>query len=172
MKYFFCNLLLVAMFMTSAHAVEIESLHAATIDVQNLPTATEGRSLTINGIVDMSPVVLDVPTLEKFGLSSYQVNDPWLNKQVRYTGVLLASFLQQLGVAKDRSILVIAADGYQFRIPATEYNRWPVLLASQSDAGALGDMGPVRIIFPYDDHDNAKAARNMSVWAVVALTIE
>ena len=89
-----------------------------------------------------------------------------------YIGPLLSDLAAQLGVASDATILVIASDGYRFPLSASEYRRWPVLLATRQDGGSLGDKGPGRIIFPYDDHPMPDQARNMSVWGVIELQVQ
>lgn len=171
--------LMAAAFILLAGIVRLAAGEPAAVEVIAEPAADAGTHqapngdviLQIEGIPNRETIALDARGLAAFGTWGYTVTDPWLNTRVRYTGVLLASLLERLGAPADASVEAIASDGYRFSIPAREYARWPVLLATDSDAGGLGDKGPLRIIFPYDAHDDEQAARNMSVWALERLIL-
>ncbi len=153
----------------AAQAVDVEAVRSPGDIGAALDSAPAGTSLLrVDGVPGSGTVQLDATALEAFGTWAYAVNDPWLNRRVRYTGVLLAG----LSAPDGADVLAVAGDGYRFVIPAREYERWPVLLATDSDAGPLGDKGPVRVIFPYDVHDDVQAARNMSVWRLESLSIQ
>ncbi len=114
-------------------------------------------------------------TLEKLGLVKYTVDDPWLQTQVSYTGILFADLLKYAGSPDSvTAIQVVALDGYAAEIPISEIQKWPVLLATQADGQHINieHNGPTRVIFPYDSYSDITAARNMSVWNIESLEIK
>jgi hypothetical protein len=141
------------------------------------PPASE-PVLTVSGEVSVTnqadTLTFDVSTLEKLRLVKYEVNDPWLQEEVTYTGVLLSDLLEVAGAPDTVSeIRAFALDGYAAQIPVSEIESWPVLLATRSNGAhmTIENSGPTRIIFPYDLHDDVTAARNMSVWNLESLEI-
>jgi hypothetical protein len=133
-------------------------------------TMTGGISETNEG----DTLVFDMETLEKVGLVTYEVSDPWLQDNVFYTGVLLSDLLQVAGVDDTATeVNALALDGYAAPIPFTELEMWPVLLATQVAGSymSIENNGPTRIIFPYDLLDDITAARNMSVWNMEILEV-
>jgi len=141
--------------------VTVEVIAEPAADAGTHPAPTGDAILQVEGVPNQGTIALDARALMAFGTWGYTVTDPWLNARVRYTGVLLASLLERLGAPANATVEAIASDGYRFSIPARGYVRWPVLPATDSNTGSLGDKGPVRIIFPYDAHDDVQAARNM-----------
>jgi len=138
-----------------------------------IPAPTEYIVLTISGNITITnmddTLAFDMPTLEKLGLVKYMVNDPWLQAEVSYTGILFADLLKYAGAPDSvTAIEVIALDGYAAEVPISEIQEWPVLLATQADGQymSIENNGPTRVIFPYDSHSDITAARNMSVWNV------
>jgi hypothetical protein len=113
-------------------------------------------------------------TLEKLGLVSYEVSDPWLLENITYTGVLLSDLLEVANTSDTiTEVFATALDGYAIAIPVSEISAWPVLIATQSNGAhmSIENSGPTRIIFPYDQHDDITGARNMSVWNLESLDV-
>ena len=135
--------------------------------------------LTVSGEVSVTnqadTLTFDMSTLEKLRLVKYEVDDPWLQEEVTYTGVLLSDLLEVAGAPDTVSeVRALALDGYAAPIPISEIKSWPVLLATRSNGEhmTIENSGPTRIIFPYDLHDDVTAARNMSVWNLESLEIK
>jgi hypothetical protein len=157
-----------------------ETVAPAEIQAGNaIPAPANDVVVTLSGNITTSNsdglLELDLPTLEKFGLVQYTVTDPWLREDITYTGVLLADLIE-IAASPDSvtAVTVTALDGYSANIPLAEIQRWPVLLATRANDQYLtiASNGPTRIIFPYDDHQDLTAARNMSVWNIEFLEIK
>jgi hypothetical protein len=137
----------------------------------SIPAPTEAVILTVAGAIDNKnagdSLEFDMPTLEKLGLVKYTVSDPWLDREVTYTGVLMSELLAVAGVPDSATTVhVVALDDYAADIPISEIKAWPILLATRADGDymTVDKSGPTRIIFPYDTYSDITAARNMSVW--------
>ena len=158
---------------------EYEIVVPATINPgDEIPTPFGDVILTITGDISNTnvgnTVQFDMNTLEKLGLVSYEVNDPWLLEQVTYTGVLLSDLLKVVDASDSMTeVFASALDGYEIPIPVSEIEDWPVLIATQSNGShmSIENSGPTRIIFPYDSHNDITDARNMSVWNLESLDI-
>lgn len=121
-----------------------------------------------------SALNFDMDTLEKVGLVSYEVSDPWLREDIIYTGVLLTDLLNVVEASSEMTeVFASALDGYAIPIPNSEIETWPILIATRSNGAymTIENSGPTRIIFPYNHHDDITAARNMSVWNLESLEV-
>ena len=143
-----------------------------------IPAPTNEVVLTLSGQISGANVggalVFDIDTLEKLRLVKYDVDDPWLQEKVTYSGVLLSDLLEVAGAPDTvTEVMAFALDGYAAPIPVSEIESWPVLLATQSNGAhmTIETSGPTRIIFPYDVHNDVTAARNMSVWNLESLEV-
>jgi len=158
---------------------EYEVVAPATLKPgDNIPMPAGEIVLTISGDIsntnDNETITLDIESLEAMGLVSYEVDDPWEQERVAYTGVLLSDLLQVAGASDSTTeIFATALDGYEIPIPIGETEAWPVLIATQSNGSymSIESSGPTRIIFPFERHDDVTAARNMSVWNLESLEI-
>lgn len=143
-----------------------------------IPTPSGDVVLIVTGDVTATnigdTIQFDMNTLEKLGLVSYEVSDPWLQEDITYTGILLSDLLEVANASDTMTeVFATALDGYAIAIPVSEIRRWPVLIATQSNGAhmTIENSGPTRIIFPYDQHDEIIDARNMSVWNLESLDI-
>jgi hypothetical protein len=146
-----------------------------------LPAPAKEGILTISGELTNKntgdTLVLDMATIEKLGLVKYTVKDPWENKQVTYTGVLLADLLKAAGATeKATSIHLTALDDYQVDIVIAKTKEIPMLLATQAD-GQYMDVdhaGPTRIVFPYDTFSDSDLLdyKNLSIWNISRMEIK
>ncbi|GJL83422.1 MAG: oxidoreductase [marine bacterium B5-7] len=157
---------------SDVEVLQVSPMELTKADVRQLNSNPAILSISGNIQSEQKILRLDNETIRKMGLSSYMVRDPWLESRVTYTGVLLSHLLELTASEDYSSVLAIASDGYRYEIPATEIQRWPVLLAIENTPGEFGDKGPLRIIFPYDDHTDITMARNMSVWSVAELVVQ
>ena len=157
-----------------------ETISEATLKPGDvIPAPSEEIVLTILGNLSNpnrgDKLVFDLPTLEKLGLVQYTVPDPWLQRDVTYTGVFLSDVMKAATVSDSiTGVYVVALDGYNSDIPVADIEDWPVILATQSDGQymTIENSGPTRIIYPYDTYPNITDARNRSVWNIERLEIK
>lgn len=160
-------------------AVEYDIVVPASINPgDEIPTPSGEVILIVSGDIAATnasgTIEFDMNTLEKLGLVSYEVSDPWLQEKVTYTGVLLSDLLEVANASATLTdVFATALDDYAISIPASEIEAWPILIATQSNGAymSIENNGPTRIIFPYDRHDDITDARNMSVWNLESLDV-
>ncbi len=163
----------------AGNAVEYDIVVPASINPgDEIPTPSGEVILIVSGDIAATNVSgtieFDMNTLEKLGLVSYEVSDPWLQEKVTYTGVLLSDLLEVANASATLTdVFATALDDYAISIPASEIEAWPILIATQSNGAymSIENNGPTRIIFPYDRHDDITDARNMSVWNLESLDV-
>lgn len=145
---------------------------------QAVPAPSNDVVVTLSGQLNNTNIedtlVFDMQTLESIGLVEYTVPDPWLSEEISYTGVLLTDLLAVADIEEGaQELFVVALDDYATKIPLSDIEEWPVILATRSnnDYMDVANSGPTRIIFPYDKYPNEVQARNMSVWNIKRIEI-
>jgi hypothetical protein len=159
---------------------EYETVQEATLTTGDaVPAPTGDVILTITGDINNinkgDSLVFDLETLESLELVRYTVSDPWQQTEIAYTGVLLSDLLAVAGAGEGATAVnVIALNDYAAEVPISESDKWPVMIATQSDGEymTIDNTGPTRIIFPYDTYDDISAARNMSVWNIGSMEVK
>jgi hypothetical protein len=157
-----------------------ETVQEASLSAGDVVPAPSGEVvLTITGDIanfnEGESLVFDMETLESVGLVRYTVSDPWQQKDVTYTGVLLSDLLAVADLQQGATAVnVVALNDYAAEVPIAESEEWPILLATRADDEYMDvdNSGPTRIIFPYDNYIDLSAARNMSVWNVSSFEIK
>lgn len=154
---------------------------AASIGLDDqIPPPTGDVILTVTGALTKANmdggVAFDMATLEQLGLVRYTVQDPWLDERIEFTGVLLSSLAEAVGVRPEATILhFVALDDYAVDISIADIERWPVLLATQSNGSHMpvDEMGPTRVVFPYDQFPeiNHLAYKDLWIWQVSAIEV-
>jgi len=180
-RRFFFIVLFVFLIVSSAcsESQEFDTLSEASINPgDDIPPPTGPVVLTVSGNIASTnadgAIDFDMNTLEQLGLVGYEVEDPWLQQTVTYSGVLLSDLLEVVNASDTLTeVFAVALDGYAVPIPLKEFEDWPVLIATQSNGSymSIENSGPTRIIFPYDRHNNITEARNMSVWNLEAIEV-
>lgn len=120
-----------------------------------VPPIDENVILTVSGAIRTKnqddALVLDLTSLERFGIAQYTVEDPWLKRNVTYAGVLMSDLMDAIGVASSaREAHMVALNDYEVVVTVEQLKKWPVLLATRADGQTISieDGGPSRIIFP------------------------
>ena len=144
-----------------------------------IPAPTGDAIMTVSGAISVKnsgdTLVLDMATLEKFGLVKYEVSDPWLNTKATYSGVLMSDFLKFVGASPSATTVKFTAlDDYQVDIAISDIQKWPILLATQANGEYMGadNNGPTRIIFPYDTHSEIDQVAYKDLWVWNIKTVE
>lgn len=158
-----------------------EQVSPATLKAGDAIPAPSGEViLTVTGKIDAKnkgdALELDMATLEKFGVVKYDIDDPWMKTSVTYSGVLLSDFLKIVGAASAENIHIVALDDYQIDLTVTEAQKWPVLLATQSNGQymSVAENGPTRIIFPFGRFSNIDIVlyQDLSIWNIKSIEVQ
>lgn len=179
------GLLLTIAVLTTACSAPVAA--AAYIDIapatigaeDSIPAPTGTVVLTVGGEISKSnvgsTVELDMATIEQMGLVRYVVHDPWLDQDLEFTGVLLSTFLATVGASRDATTVAFRAlDDYEVEISTADIERWPIVLATQTNGKAMSleDKGPTRVVFPYDQYPEIDQLRYKDLWIWQLATIE
>jgi len=123
---------------------------------QNLPRPTGTIVLSVKGQISNTNAPgradFDRAMLEALGISSIEATSPWSDGRRKFHGVLARDVMLAVG-AQGQLITATGEDDYSVDIPASDFMRYPVLLALQMDGKylQLRNQGPVLIVYPRDD---------------------
>jgi hypothetical protein len=146
-----------------------------------IPAPTGPVVLTIDGKIGQTNVgetlQFDMATLESIGLVKYDVDDPFLKKNIVYSGPLLSQLLKVAGAASDATTLTLwALDDYSTDMKIADGNKWPVLVATQADGAyiPLDKNGPLISVFPFNDFPEIDHVTydNQWLWALAKITVK
>ena len=95
-----------------------------------------------------------------------------------YTGPLMKDVLAKAGMpATAKEVILVGLDGYQIRVPVSDFTKWEVVLAHTQDGKRLEieTKGPLLVMYPNDKHP--KELRNHAtnikqVWALVSVKVQ
>ena len=95
-----------------------------------------------------------------------------------YTGPLMKDVLAKAGMpATAKEVILVGLDGYQIRVPVSDFMKWEVVLAHTQDGKRLviETKGPLLVMYPNDKHP--KELRNHAtnikqVWALVSVKVQ
>lgn len=131
--------------------------HTGSPDAQNLPRPTGTVVLSVKGQISNTNAPgradFDRTMLEALGISSIEATSPWSDGRRKFHGVLARDVMLAVG-AQGQLITATGQDDYSVDIPASDFMRYPVLLALQMDGKYLHirNQGPVLIVYPRDDY--------------------
>ena len=103
-----------------------------------------------------------------------KVETPWTEGVNSFEGPLGKALLEAVG-SKGTTLHVVALDDYAVDIPAEDFVKYPVILATKKNGVPMPvrDKGPIFVIYPFDT-DKAlfsEAYFNRSVWQVKSIDI-
>lgn len=114
--------------------------------------------------------IADVERMPMVEVSTRTLTD---TVSVTFQGVLLSTFLAEVGAGEADAVTVRAADNYSAVIPRADWTDYPILLATRVEGRPLGprDRGPARIIYPIDDHPELDVPlyTNRAVWLITEI---
>lgn len=162
--------------------VTYETISLPTLQPGNtVPTPTGEVVLTIEGKISQKnagdTLQFDMATLESIGVVQYYVDDPFVKKNILYSGVLLSQLLKVAGVSPDATALTIwALDDYSTDMKISDANKWPVLVATRADGAymPIDKNGPLISVFPFNDFPEIDHLTydNQWIWALAKITVK
>ena len=95
-----------------------------------------------------------------------------------YTGPLMKDVLAKAGMpATAKAVILVGLDGYQIRVPVSDFVKWEVVLAHTQNGKRLEieNKGPLLVMYPNDKYP--KELRNHAtnikqVWALVSVKVQ
>jgi len=116
----------------------------------------------------------DLKSLNQVTVSNTGVYAP---PKSQYTGPLLRDILKTAGIAPDaKEVILVGLDGYQFRVPISDFSKWEVVAAHSQNGSRLTveTKGPLWVIYPNDKHPNElnnHTTNVKEVWALVTIKV-
>lgn len=174
---------LVVAFATGCGGAEpeaaVEAVSKATLAESGAVPRPKKAVLVLSGAIakhnEGARLAFDLDTLERLPLVRYRVRDPWVKREVVYTGVLLSDLLELARASGSASELRLTAlDDYKATIAVADIRRWPVLLATRSDGKrmSVADGGPTRVVFPYGQHEFDRGRYDQQwIWSVKTIVV-
>jgi hypothetical protein len=182
LNFIFLLALLLAACGPKAEPTTYDTVSQGTLKASDAITSPTGEVvLTIDGLISKknsgSVLQFDMPTLESIGLVKYDVDDPFVQKKIVYTGVLLSKLLNVAGVAPEATTLTLhALDDYSTDMQISDADKWPVLIATQADGAYMpvDNNGPLISVFPFDDFPEIDHLTYdaLWVWSLSAITVK
>jgi hypothetical protein len=164
------------LFILVSGATALAKLGAAA---GSLPVPRAEILLTVDGDIAHTNAPnearFDRTLLEDLGLTRLRTWTPWTEGEPEFEGISAAALLHAVG-ARGTRVLALARNDYAVSIPASDFHRWPVLIAMRMNGQPLRlrDRGPLWIIYPWSDFRelDGPESRSRSIWQLVRLTVQ
>lgn len=102
---------------------------------------------------DGEVVEFDMEALVELGQSEFETTTIWTEGKQRFTGVSLATFLQEVGVTEG-TLLATAINDYAIQIPVSDaVTDGPIIAYLRNgEPMSVREKGPLWIVYPFDSH--------------------
>lgn len=129
----------------------------------------------IGNVNSEGAALFDLPMLEALASRKSTVETPWYPGKVSFEGPLGSALLDAVG-AKGTKLKVVALNDYAAEIPAEDFRKWPVILATKLDGKPMSvrEKGPIFVVYPFDADPSLFNEQyfSRSVWQVKAIEIQ
>ncbi|MCI0709973.1 MAG: molybdopterin-dependent oxidoreductase [Chloroflexi bacterium] len=141
--------------------------------------AAEDTILTVTGKIGNAnqedQIVMDLEAIESVGEVEYTLEDPFLEEQVTYRGVLMSDLLRLWGVPEDATELrVVALNDYEATAPIADMYEYPVMFALQMNGEHMpvSTRGPAMLVYPYHRYEfDRNDYNNYWVWQIKSIEV-
>ncbi len=170
-------------FVTAFFIILLSGINPSLAEQADRPDLTVAPKseplLTISGNIKVQntengALELDRALLESLPATSFTTRTPWTSGSSKFTGVALGDLLEAIGASSQR-FEAVAVDDYLITIEGIDFDRYPVIIAYQLDDKpmTLRDLGPLWIMFPFDDHPELDTELNKAfcVWQLREMEI-
>jgi hypothetical protein len=140
--------------------------------------ANPGRDaiLSIGGLIGETNkrdrLEVDVPTLDRLHVVGATVYEPFLKRDVEFSGVLLSDLFETIGAEPDVADLRMhALDDYEVSLDLDRVDLEDMLLATRANGSpiAIADGGPVRLVFL--NRDGLGLNTDNWIWSIDAMEL-
>jgi DMSO/TMAO reductase YedYZ molybdopterin-dependent catalytic subunit len=141
-----------------------------------VPTPSGAPVLTITGAVanhnDGSAVAFDLLTLDAMATVTTDIYEPFVKKDVKFTGVPMIELLGRAGVTPAATTVQLhALDDYKVDLKISDMADPDILLATKADGARIpvGAGGPIRLVFPADSAVGKN--KDIWIWSIDSITV-
>ncbi len=144
-------------------AVRIDGVHAQdlTLELQRADGTT--RSVSVSEV-------------EALGLESFVEMDPFVEREIEYSGVPLQAFIHFFGGESAEKATFTGIDDYAYSLETPNWGGGNLYLVTRQDGRRIGhrEKGPFRIVDRGYDHArlSSKYSFNEWVWMIKKVTIQ
>jgi DMSO/TMAO reductase YedYZ molybdopterin-dependent catalytic subunit len=117
-------------------------------------------------------LAFDQRTLDAMATSTATIFEPFVKRDIRFTGIPMSALLTRAGVAPTaKTVHLHALDDYKVEFKVSDLMAPGVLLATKADGAAIpiGKGGPIRLVFPPDS--TAGKNKDVWIWSIDSMTI-
>ncbi len=116
----------------------------------------------------------DMAMLKAMPQHEVATTTPWDEGLRRFSGVRISDLFEAVG-AESSTFLARGVDDYQAEFSGVDVDKYPVIVALEEDGAPISvrNLGPLRIIFPFDDHPELLTNNNkaIAVWQLIHMTV-
>ncbi|MEZ5115472.1 MAG: molybdopterin-dependent oxidoreductase [Candidatus Nanopelagicales bacterium] len=107
-------------------------------------------------------VALTMAELESLGTRSVTLDEPFVHQRQEFTGVPLATVVEQAGIPASAEVVTRALNDYEYADTVADLVGSDALIATSRDGAAIpfDQGGPIRLVFP----DGSALATNLDAW--------
>jgi len=155
------------------------TLTVATTHVMGTSPHTEDSEIVLtvtgkHGFNTDEEAALTFGTIRELPSFSFTTKTPWTEGEDNWEGVRLSVLLAHLGTSSTQ-FRAWADDGYEATFKGVDIEKYPVILAYKKNGEylSLRDLGPLWIMFPFDDHSELDELPiyEISVWQLSRIEI-
>jgi hypothetical protein len=152
---------------TGGRAAVVTTAATPTTRPAPVPKPTGKPVLKMLGLVTNrnagASVTFDQKTLDAMASTSATIYEPFVKRDIRFTGIPMSGLLARAGISQSASkVQIHALDDYQVEFKVSDLMTPGVLLATKADGAAIpiAKGGPIRLVFPPE----SAAGKNKDVW--------
>ena len=166
--------------MPTPHLVAAVSVALAIAFAPLLDAAASAAShsddlvLTINSPAK-EPLELNLAQLDEMTQREIETSNEFVSGEVSFSGPLARDIVEKVGGNVESTIILTAANEYQISVPADDFFKYDVVLATRMDGALLSrrDKGPIWLMYPISDHPELQdsAVNSKLIWQLVKLEV-
>lgn len=165
---------------TMALETDYNMIAEPTLNVNDpIPEPTSDVILTVSGKIGTQNVEesiqMDRETIESVGLVQYSVIDPFEERTIEYTGVLMSDLLDLWQIDDDATELrFVALNDYNTHISIEDLKAYPIMLALESDGEHMTPdyRGPLMIVYPLHNYEfEMEQVHSNWIWQLTTIEV-
>ena len=161
-----------------ALSILVLSLSSVVATADTLPSPEGKVILAITGALRNTnhdnEAHFDLAMLESLPSVEISTKTPWADGVQNFVGVRLSDLFDYIGAAPE-SIVAGGLDDYKFTITDIDIQSYPIMIAYKHNGSPMSvrKLGPLRIMFPFDDHPELLTPKNeaSAVWQLVKMEL-
>lgn len=152
--------------------------NANAVSADTLPVPEGDVLLVISGALvntnHENEAHFDRAMLESLPRTEFSTDTPWADGVQRFAGVRLSDLFEYIGAAPT-GFIAEGLDDYKFTVEELDVQNYPTIIAYEHNGNAMSvrKLGPLRIMFPFDDHPELLTPINeaSAVWQLIKMDL-